>query len=448
LRTAVSTSAGLAFAAIEYLAITSLLGYSAGDAAWVPIAVAGVLMLLVWGCYGELNGLFPTAAAIRLYMGKAMDDRVALGITFTYMTTIVLVIAADAFIIGAALAHAFGAPEWAVSFFIVFVLGLAVVANLRGVKVAGIVQDLATYLVLAATVGVAATGLIEHAGRIHHVLDPIVPGHSLDLVQAVALGVFLYSAFEWVTASAEEVRTPDLVPKGMLLALGALFVVCALAATTMQVLLSHHELTSAYPQLYLGRAVAGEAGLWLMVAVTAVTALNTFNGGFVTASRFVYAAAREGSLPRIAARLNDRAVPWVPVVALGILSLAAAVGVALSSAWQVLVSMGAALEAMIYAVAGYCVVSLRRRMPEAERPFHLRGGIWLPALGVVIFGLLAVIASVSVENRFDPIPLVLILVAGAVSAAYVLWFLPKLRAKEAARRAAAGRVRRRPGAGR
>ena len=35
-----------------------------------------------------------------------------------------------------------------------------------------------------------------------------------------------------------------------------------------------------------------------MAGVTAVTALNTFNGGFITASRFIYGTAREGSLPR------------------------------------------------------------------------------------------------------------------------------------------------------
>ena len=66
LRTIVSTSAGLAFAAIEYLAIAGLIVYVAGDSAWIAILVAGALMLGVWGFYSELNGMFPTAAAIRL----------------------------------------------------------------------------------------------------------------------------------------------------------------------------------------------------------------------------------------------------------------------------------------------------------------------------------------------------------------------------------------------
>ena len=100
LRSVVSTSTGLAFAALEYLAAAGLVAYVAGDSAWIAVGTAGLLALLAWGFFGELNGMFPTAAAIRLYMQRAMDDRAALTITFTYMTTIVLVSAADAFIVG------------------------------------------------------------------------------------------------------------------------------------------------------------------------------------------------------------------------------------------------------------------------------------------------------------------------------------------------------------
>jgi hypothetical protein len=54
-----------------------------------------------------------------------------------------------------------------------------------------------------------------------------------------------------------------------------------------------------------------------------------------------------------------------------------------------------------------------------------------------------VTASVSVQNKFNPAPLVIILVAGVLSAYYVLRVLPGIREREAARRVA--RPRRRPG---
>src|SRR5271157_3317738 len=442
LRTVVTTSTGLAFAALEYLAAAGLVTYVAGDSAYIPIIVAGILALLAWGFFGELNGMFPTAAAIRLYMKRAMDDRAALTIAFTYMTTIILVIASDAFIVGSAMAHAFGEPAWVASLWIIGLLVVAVVSNLRGITVAGLLQDVATSIVVVATLAVGVLALVHSGHGLHTPLQPLHGHHPGDFLEAVALGVFLYSAFEWVTTSAEEVRKPASINRGMLIAIGILCVVCSVAAVAMSHTLTHNELTSAYPQLYLGIAAIGHSGLWVMAGVTAVTALNTFNGGFITASRFIYGTAREGSLPSQLAHLNDRAVPWVPVVALGAVSAVVALLVALTHAWQVRVATGAALEAMIYGVAGFCALRLRKRQPDTPRPFRVRGLAVLGPLGVVLFGLLAVTASVSVQTKFDPAPLIIILVVGALSAFYVLRVLPGIREREAARRAA--RPRRRP----
>jgi amino acid transporter len=443
LPTVVATSTGLAFAALEYLAAAGIVAYVAGDSAFIPIIVAGALALVAYGFFGELNGLYPTAAAIRLYMKRSMDDRVALIITFTYMTTIILVIAADAFIVGSALAHAFGEPAWVSVLWIMGLLTVAVVANLRGITVAGLLQDLATSVVVLATLVIAVAALVRSGSGLHTPFAPLHGHGAGDFFEAVALGVFLYSAFEWVTTSAEEVRRPEFVNRGMLIALGILCLVCATATVAMSHTLTHGELTSAYPQLYLGIAAIGHAGLWVMAGVTAVTALNTFNGGFITASRFIYGTAREGSLPRQLAQLNDRAVPWVPVVALGTISALVALIVALTHLWQVLVAVGAALEAMIYAVAGVCALRLRRRQPDAVRPFRVPGLAVLGPIGVSLFALLAVTASVSVQNHFNPAPLVIIIVVAGLSAYYVLAVLPGMKAREEARRTA--RPRRRPG---
>ena len=98
---------------------------------------------------------------------------------------------------------------------------------------------------------------------------------------------------------------------------------------------------------------------------------------------------------------------------------------------------------MIYGVAGFCALRLRRRQPDTTRPFRVRGLAVLGPIGVALFGLLAVTASVTVQTRFNPAPLIIILVVGALSAFYVLRVLPGIREREAARRGA--RPRRRPG---
>ena len=108
--TATATSAGLAFAAIDYLGVVSILAYAPGATAAFAIFIGGLVVILVSAIFSELNGLYPTAAGIRLYMGRAIGNRTALSVTFTYMTTVVLVIAADAFLIGAAVRHVLNEP--------------------------------------------------------------------------------------------------------------------------------------------------------------------------------------------------------------------------------------------------------------------------------------------------------------------------------------------------
>ena len=148
LRTVVTTSTGLAFAALEYLAAAGLVAYVAGDSACIPIIVAGVLALLAYGFFGELNGMFPTAAAIRLYMKRSMDDRAALDHHVhlhddDHPGDRVRRLHRRQRAWRTCSASRPGSP----SLWILGLLTMAVVTNLRGINVAGLLQDVATSVV-------------------------------------------------------------------------------------------------------------------------------------------------------------------------------------------------------------------------------------------------------------------------------------------------------------
>jgi hypothetical protein len=96
---------------------------------------------------------------------------------------------------------------------------------------------------------------------------------------------------------------------------------------------------------------------------------------------------------------------------------------------------------MIYAVAAFCTVRLRTRQADQPRPFRVPAPRLVAGAGLVVFGLLAVTASVSVSNHFNLIPLVVIAVGAGLASFYVLVVLPRVRAAEEARRAARGRRR-------
>ncbi len=443
--TATATSAGLAFAAIDYLGVVSVLAYAPGATAAVAIFIGGLLVLLVAGIFSELNGLYPTAAGIRLYLGRAVGSRTALSVTFTYMTTVVFVIAADAFLIGAAVRHVLHEPAALAYVWIVVLLGLALGANLRGVRLAGWVQTLVTYTVLAGTAVLSVVALFHIGGSFRHPFDLFGRG-GFSGVQAVAFALFLYAAFEWVTTTAEEARTPRVITRALFIAPVLIWLVATLFALALTHLVPAGALHgSAYPQLLLGQAALGTVGELWMLALTVLTALNTFNGGFLVASRFIYAAAREGTLPRQFARLNLKAVPWLAVTTLAVGSAVVAAVVFATGQWLLLVSVGAAIESGIYAVASLCLLILRRRETR-QRPFRLVAGRPLAAFGAVLFTILFVATGFSDPKNarhFSVAPIGVIVVLGALSTVYVLVYVPKLQAAAAAR-AAAGRPRRRP----
>ncbi len=452
-RSVVSTSTGLAYAAISLLACVQLAAFLAGDSAWIALLVAGVLAVLAAFCFSELNALYPSAAAIRQYIRAAFGERASLTIAFGYVVTIVAVIAADSYVVGSAISFVF--PQTPTLLWIVVILGLVAAANLLGIRIAGLLQDISTYTLL---ISLAAISLLALARGGFHLHTPFAALHSPgNLFNAVAVGVFVFSAFEWVTPLAEEISDTTQIPRGMFLSLGLLFISYALftvACTNLvgigalcQHIGAPNQTCSAVPQMLLGQALgpAGSAmsqiGIYWMLAATLLTGVMTFNGGFATASRFLYAAAREATLPEVFARLSVRLVPWVTVVALAGASTAIAVVIAYTREYNALILVGAVLEALIYAVAGLCVIRLRQRQREAARSFHIPFGWTIPLLTVVIFTALGFAAALVPT----PLPLLIAVVIFAVSFAYVRLEVPRLKAAAEAKRKAAGTRRpRRP----
>jgi APA family basic amino acid/polyamine antiporter len=448
--TATATSAGLAFAAINFIGVVSVATFAAGSSAWLAILIGGLLAFIVSGVFSELNGMWPTAAGVRLYIASAFGVRAALIITLTYMTTVILVIAADAFLIGAAIQHVLGEPPALAYVWILALLAIATGLNLRGITMAGRVQSIVTYTVLAGTVLLSVIALTK-PGLVPQTPFALFGDGALSGFQAIAFALFLFAAFEWVTTTAEEARRPSVITRALFI--GPILI--WLAATAFALGLDHlvpkdvaHG--SAYPQLLLGQAALGQVGEIWMLAVTILTAINTFNGGFLVASRFVYAAAREGNLPRPFARLNMRAVPWLAVVVLAGVSAVVGALVFATGRWLLLVAVGAALEASVFAIASAALLKLRRTS-ERHRPFRLWAGPAVAGFGAVLFAALALASGFSdpeIPTAFSAAPALIVIGLGALSTAYVVFVVPRLHRAAAARRVAARasgeRVRRRP----
>lgn len=434
LRTIVATSAGLCLASSSFVAAVMVANYVLGDTAWIAILIGGALCFLAAACFSELNGLLPSAAGIRLYFSRAFNEQISITISLVYMLIVVLgVIGVESYILSRVLNEAFPAiPPYA---WIVVMLSLVTAMNLRGIKLAGVFQDVITYSLLAVLVFIGVFALYKVGFKLN---APLSPGGAVGLVQAVALGVFLFVGFEWVTPLVEEVTQVKQISRGMMIALGLLSVVYAIFTVAMTAVVPKEVLLAApAPQLVFARTILGDFGASLMIVIILATSLKTFNAGIISVSRFMYSSAREHVLPAIFSRVSTRYfTPWVSILALFGLGLTVSAVTLMTHRYMVLVNLAAAVTSIVYALVGLAVISLRRRMPGQQRPYLIPYGYLIPLLTTLVFAFLAV--ALLASNLWV---LAYLSVSLMVCLVYVNTAVPYLKKKHQARRPAA---RRRP----
>ena len=419
-------------ASSSFVAAVMVANYVLGDTAWIAILIGGALCFLAAACFSELNGLLPSAAGIRLYFSRAFNDQVSITVSLVYMLIVVIgVVGVESYILSKVLNEAFPAvPPYA---WIVLMLSLVTAMNLKGIKIAGVFQDVVTYSIIAVMIFIGVFALYKIGFKLN---APLSPGGASGVVQAVAVGVFLFVGFEWVTPLVEEVTQVKQISRGMMLALGILSIVYAIFTVAMTAVVPKEILlASPAPQLVFARTILGDFGASLMIVIILATSLKTFNAGIISVSRFMYSSAREHVLPAIFSRVSTRYfTPWVSILTLFGIALAVSAVTLATNRYLMLVNLAAAVTSIVYAMVGIAVISLRRRMPEQQRPYLIRYGYLIPILTTLVFAFLAV--ALLVSNLWV---LAYISVSLIICLVYVNTVVPYLKKKNQARRPAAKR---------
>ena len=390
LATVISTSAGLTFASSTFLVVVQVASYLAGDAAWIAIALAGLLCLLAAAAFSELNGMLPSVSGIRLYIHRTFGEKLSLVVALTYMSGVTLVVGTEAYVLSHVLSEALPAvspPVW-----IFLMLTLATAFNYGGLKIAGTFQNVVTYSVVASIVTMSILAL-AHA---HFVVpQPLHTGGVGPVFQAVGVAIFLFVGFEWVTTLTDEVKSARAIPIGMFVAVILLALVYALLSTAMFAAPPHGGRAALFgtpgarvptPHLVFALAALGPVGRWCMIGTSLCMSLTTFNAGLMGISRFLYGMARDQVLPKALANVSARfSTPDRAVFVVYVASLLVSALVYWTQRFVLLVNLAAGTEAFIYAFAAACVIALRLKDRDRARPFRMTGGLLLPGLTALLF---------------------------------------------------------------
>ena len=208
---------------------------------------------------------------------------------------------------------------------------------------------------------------------------------------AMFAALFAYNGWNNLPMAAGEVRDPGkTIPRaligGMLAVLG-LYLLINLAyvyALPLDEVIASNS--TAYPAALpvatrASETFLGASGSKFVSIVFVVSTIGTLNAGILAAARIPFAMARDGLFPSGLRALGARS--HAPVRAIAIQAVWASV-LALSGSFDQLTDFAIFPLWLFFALTASAVFVLRRKAPEAERPYRAFGYPVLPALFILV----------------------------------------------------------------
>jgi amino acid transporter len=130
--------------------------------------------------------------------------------------------------------------------------------------------------------------------------------------------------------------------------------------------------------------IFGRSGSQLVSLLIIISTLGSLNGSILAAPRVYYAMARDGLFFRWCGAVHPRF--RTPHLALALQGALAAALVMLGT-YEELFTYVIFAAWVFYALTGFAVIVLRRKRPEATRPYRVFGYPWVPLAFVATSGL-------------------------------------------------------------
>lgn len=380
-------------------------------AAWVA---AGLLSLAGALTYAELGAMLPHAGGEYVFLREAYGETAAF---FFGWMRFVAGSAGSIAILGVGSATFFSAivpftTVWAESQFSLLgqtitwrfgtlqVTALGVILAFTGlnclsVAVVGRLQTILTGIKIGSIV-LLALGIffLADTGSWSHLAAPAgaqTGGGIAAFGMAMMAALWAYNGWGGMPMVAGEVRDPERnVPRALIRGMLAVMALYCVANLAYFYALDFDQIATAHSTRFPGAPPAaaraaetafGGGGARFIAVAFVISALGAMNSTLLTAARLPYAMARDGLFPSAAARLHPRT--RVPVTALCSQAAWACV-LAVSGTFDQLTDYVVFALWIFYGLVASSVFVLRRKRPDAARPYRTFGYPVVPLLFVLV----------------------------------------------------------------
>jgi len=399
-----------------------------GSAGWIIAVwvITGIMTITAAVSYGELSGMFPRAGGQYVYLKESYNKLIGFLYGWSFFAVIqTATIAAVAIAFAKFSGYFFPVLNLtndnilltfaSVTIYPAHLVAIGVIIlltyiNSRGVKEGKYIQLIFTLSKLIALFGLIVFGFMlvrqsffaENLATGFNAMQDFgsvnengqkVPGSWAEISGIALLGaiaaamvgsVFSSDAWNNVTFIAGEIRNPQR-NIGLSLFLGT-FIVTLLYVTTNLMYLNVLPLRDiAFPEedrlaVAAANQIFGENGRFAIAALIMVSTFGCNNGLILAGARVYYTMAQDGLFFRKAGTLNRNGVPqwalWSQCIVASILCL--------SGRYGDLLDMISFVVVIFYVLTIAGIFILRRKRPDAERPYKAFGYPVLPALYIIL----------------------------------------------------------------
>lgn len=374
---------------------------------FIAVWIAGATYALLGAnAVAELGTMLPRSGGQYIYARHALGDYAGFVVGWSDWLSTCGTTAAVSFVIGdysGALVPALNGRTVQVALAVTIFFALL---QWRGIRWGGAVQNLTSLLkCLAFATLIIACFALGGGARVQDAMTVSALPHGLALLLPVVLSlqavIYTYDGWAGVVYFSEEVERPERdIPRALFS--GVLLVLAIYLLVNLALLYVLPLSKIAGQDLAVGAAaqeIFGANGDRIIRALTVVSMLSGINAYHLMATRVLFAMSRDKLFATSAARVNKGGTP---TIALFFSCAASVLFIVLSGTFAHVIAALSFFFVANYAVTFTSLFVLRRREPQAPRPFRAWGYPWTVALalaGSIIFLCGAVAVDLSGETR-------------------------------------------------
>jgi APA family basic amino acid/polyamine antiporter len=340
--------------------------------AWV---LGGVLSFVGALTYAELATAYPSTGGDYTFLTRAFGRNVSF--LFAWARTMVIVtgsIALIGFILGDYLTRLFSLGPYSPAIFAAIAVILLTSINLAGLRESSRMQNVLTLLEIGGVLAVAAAGFILGAGA--EPAAPAAPAASGGAFGLAMVFVLLtYGGWNDAAYVSAEVRGgPGAMIRTLLVSIGIITAAYLLFVFGITQALGFEGLTqSKAVGVDVVERLLGPAAGQLIGVIVAVAALTSMNSTMIVGARLNYSVAGDWPVFGFLGRWHsERSTPVTGfLVQAGITLALIFFGALEKDGFSALVEFSAPVFWFFFMLSGIALLVLRRKEPDAPRPFKV-----------------------------------------------------------------------------